>query len=96
MFIDLVLCKHEGVDKVYLFRAPAFSYVGDDVIVETERGEQPAKVVETYSIDTDSKAYRFIVEAAGAYEPLKRVLKEVSYRTLKYEEEEHERADSEE
>ena len=97
-YIDLVLCKHSESGKLFLFEAPPFSYLakGDEVIVETRHGETSATVRMSYTVEAESKAYDFIVEAAGATHPLKRVLKECQYKELIYKEEENGNADKDE
>lgn len=89
-YIDLVLCRHAESGKPFLFRAPFCSGVekGDNVIVETKRGESPAEVIAVQRTSVGDKEYSFAVLAAGATEPLKRVKKIVTYTTLVYEGEE--------
>lgn len=90
-YIDLVICKHANSDHPYIFKAPAWSYLkkGDDVIVETKRGEQPAKVERVYTVDTtDSDEFEFILMASGVTTPLRKVLKKIEYKEFEYDDEE--------
>ena len=89
MYIDLVLCKHEGDARYFLFQAPKFSYLqaGQLVIVDTRRGEQEATVVNVLTVERDSREYKFIFDMCKVSEPLRRVLKEVAYKELVYGEE---------
>ena len=89
-YIDLVACKHANNDKVFLFRAPRFSYLnkGDMVIVETKNGESEATVEASRTVDLhDNDFVEFICCLSGAELPLKRVLKKVTYREFDYMEE---------
>lgn len=90
MYLDLVLCKHPNCEKKYLFRAPSYSNleVGDEVVVETKKGEQPATVLAQLHVDNASREYKFITEFVEAKEPLKRVLKILKYYEIGYEDEE--------
>lgn len=87
-YIDLVVCKHEGCDKAFLFIAPAFSYLseGTRVIVATKYGEKEAIVQASASVRKDSTEFATITAAAGAYEPLQRVLYKVRRDALEYKE----------
>lgn len=91
MYIDLVSCKHSKNGNVFLFQAPAWSHLkkGDDVIVDTIRGEHPAFVVDAITVDIDSDTFNFIVDSMEATLPLKRVLKKFDYKTFEYEEDEN-------
>lgn len=92
MYIDLVLAQHESSEKPYLFKAPGFSYLeaGDEIICETKKGKNKAVVKSCITINTDieAKAYKMILEAAGAIEPLKKVLSKVEYKDFTYTEDE--------
>ena len=73
---DLILCNHMPNGKNYLFTAP-FNYlsVGDKVIVDTINGEKIARVKGILTVsNNDDPKIRFVMEAAGAKMPLKRVL----------------------
>ena len=89
MYIDIVLCRHPYGSKTFLFQAPAWSGLtqGDDVIVDTINGTQPAQVAHVYTVEQDSKIEDFVICASGAYKPLKRILKRVIYRDFDYPEE---------
>lgn len=96
MYIDLVLCKVEGETKAELFQAPRFSHLkaGDDVLVDTAYGEKHAKVINSMSVDPEYEEHRFILDATGATEPLKRVLSQIRYKAFTYEEENDEKPDN--
>lgn len=92
-YIDLVLCKHDGHEKFFLFCAPAFSGLkkGDRVIVETIKGESEATVERSYTISKErDDEFEFILVASGAYLPLRKVLKKIEYIEFEYEEESNE------
>lgn len=86
-YVDLVTCKQEH--GIWLFYAPAFSYLheGQELVVDTQCGEQPATVISAYTVEKDSDLYNFIIKATGATLPLKKVLSKVNYKKLEYEEE---------
>ena len=88
-FIVLVICKHTGSSSHYLFQAPANSFLkdGEKVFVETQHGIRQAVVVDTYSCELDGMTYNFVVKAAGAKTPLKRVIGRMKIEKLKYPEE---------
>lgn len=94
MYLDICLCKHKASPKYFLFRAPAFSYLqkGELVIVETRNGEQEAEIVNSITLDSESKELAFIMKwlkcSCKSHE-LKRVLKRVAYRDLIYKDEEN-------
>ena len=74
--LDLVLCKHPNDNRVFLFRAPMNSGLqeGDDVICDTRRGENPAKVIQVCTVSENSSIYEMIKAATGAHGELKRIL----------------------
>lgn len=86
-YIDLVLCKHPLHDKKYLFIAPPFSHLpnGSHVIVETKNGEQLAIVCQSITVEKPSSDFDFAIEATGAKLPLARVLKEIKYIDICYD-----------
>lgn len=91
MYIDLVLAQHESSEKPYLFKAPGFCHLeaGDEIICETKKGKNKAVVKSCITINTnlEEKAYEMILAAAGATEPLKKVLSKVEYKDFTYTEE---------
>ena len=90
-YIDLVACKHPNDNRAYLFKAPQFSHLekGDKVIVETKNGEKEVEVITTYTIgDNEDDLWSMFIALSGAEIPLKRVLRKITYREYKYEEEE--------
>ena len=90
-YIELVVCKHPNSQFKFLFYAPAWTGLktGDEVIVDTKHGEQPATVLTKTIVEKDSELYNFILESMSATLPLKRVLKKVIYVEMNYEEDEN-------
>lgn len=89
-YIDLVLCKHENCDRLFLFQAPSWTReLGKNsvVIVDTQNGEQIAQVMEKITVDAYSDEFEFIIKASGAYLPLRKVLSIIEYKPLYYDEE---------
>ena len=89
-YIDLVICKHGNNPNAFIFQAPEWSALktGDKVIVENKKGESEATVERVYTVNTkDREEFEFIMMASGATLPLKKVLKKVTYRDFKYENE---------
>lgn len=90
MYIDLVLVKHDGISKQYLFKACGWSglKVGDGVIVETGRGEQVGEVLAICTLDpnNDPDMVSILCKSTGATLPLKRVLKKIIYKEIPYDE----------
>ena len=85
---DLVVCKFEGNNRPYLFRATPWSgiNVGDEVLVDTRKGKAHATVLGRELFEVGSDRHQFIIEAAGATLPLKRVLGVYKYTELNYKE----------
>lgn len=88
MYVDLVLCKFEGTPKKYLFKAPFASYIskGDEVVVETKKGEQRATVVAVCSTEEGGEAFDCLVQVTGATLPLKKVVAKMFYQKIDYKE----------
>lgn len=88
MLIDLVLCRHKGTNKPYLFQAPFCSGIlkGDTVVVETAQGEDEVSVLAVDCEEVSGTKYDFMLMCAGAVHPLKRVVKKVTYQEMIYEE----------
>ena len=59
--------------------------VGERVVVETKKGEQTAVVLAKTTTYTEEDDYKMILTASGAHEPLRRILRRVVERELKYE-----------
>lgn len=94
-YIDLVLCKHPSEnkhckEKSYLFQAPNWSHLKpfEDVIVDTRKGEQPAKVINSITVKKDSDEFKFIVGMAGATLPLRKVKSRVVRVEMEFMDEE--------
>lgn len=87
-YIDLVIAKHDGNDKKFLFVAPAFSHLkkADDIVCETEKGASRATVIASVTVRRNGSEYEFIKDLTGAYEPLKKVMAKVTYIEFEWEE----------
>ena len=92
-FFDFVLCKHDGCDKPFLFRAPKFSNLeyGDRVIVETKNGEAIASVIACESFaDSETKTIDLIMKASQANDHVCKVLARIVPYEYREEESENE------
>lgn len=91
-YIDIVAVRliEDKSGKLYLFCAPRFSHIrkGDEVIVETVRGESRAEAVASVTMSPDSDMWDIILQGYGETTPLNKVKKLVSYYTVKYDDEE--------
>lgn len=75
-YITLCVCQHKDSDKLYLFKAPTFTEIkdGTKVIVDTNLGEQEAIVVSSCTVAKESKEFETMMNLAGAYGELKKVV----------------------
>ena len=92
-YFDFVLIKHDGCDKNYLFRAPAFSHLkkGDMVTVDTKNGEKMVTVVSSVCVKkTDMETIDFIMNATGAGDDVRKVVSKIQFDDFEYEEDDHE------
>ena len=90
-YIDAVLVKHPSCDKLFLFQAPAFSYLneGNNVICETKVSpEAEGEVVAIRTVEKNSAELQFIAKCSGATLPLNKIKAIVRVSELKYEDEE--------
>lgn len=89
-FVKLVAVKFAFPKngKNYLFVAPflADMNAGDEVIVDTAKGEQRATVVSFTDVRDGGDEYKFIISAMGATIPLKKVLARLTMYRYMYEE----------
>ena len=89
-FITLVLATHSmtGEGTVYLFQSPLEATLekGDEIKVQTKRGIASAWVIDTIVVRAGEKAYKFILKATKAYEPLQKVISRVKYEIFHYDE----------
>lgn len=89
MNYDLVLVEHPKSEQLYLFKAPAFTLKkGDNVIVDTIRGEQEAIVKDVLvDVKEESGVYQFI-KNVNQGRTIKKVLSFVytEQRPLNYDE----------
>ena len=88
--IGLALCRHNNSGQGYLFQMPKYENLkeGDRVIVDTQKGEQEAVIVESATVCEDDSEIQMIIKAAGATLPLRRVLRKIVYKEFEYEEDE--------
>ena len=95
MYVDLVVVRHSGTDtSPYIFMAPKFSDLreGDMVEVETCKGKTTGTVLESCTVDNESKEYKCFVLMAKM-KPFKKVLRVLKAKDLIYEEDENEHND---
>ncbi len=71
----IVFVKHNGCDKIFLFAVPSWNTIkkGTNVLVETMYGNKEAVCV-TESFFCDPHTVDCIIQATGAYTPLKNVI----------------------
>lgn len=89
-YIDLVLCKHPSLDRLVLFKAPAFTSLkeGDRVMVEGGiLGHTDVEVVKSLTIDENSEQMEFILTAIDLVIPVRKVLSKLTFEDLAWEEE---------
>lgn len=87
MLIDLVLVKHNGASRNYLFRAPSNSgiEVGEDLMLRTRIGLSTGQAKKVCpSVDDETDIYKFILACAGATHPLSKVASRVIEEPLDY------------
>lgn len=89
-YVVLVVCKHTGSSNRYLFRAPSTTWLKENekVFVETIHGIRQAVVINTFTCEEGGTTFNFIVEAAGAKLPLKRVIGRMKLEKFDYPDEE--------
>ena len=88
MYRGLALVEYDKCSRKYLFEMPEMARIekGDEVVVDTVNGEKRARVVSTVSyINDDSEEFKMIGELAGGTNPLRRIIKKVTYNELRYE-----------
>lgn len=90
-YVTLVVCKHDGDNRNFLFYAPAFTDFksGDRVLVDTCNGEQLATVITSCTAESGSdveNAIRMICDAEN--KKLKKVIGKFFFRKFEYEEDE--------
>lgn len=92
-FITLLLIRHGGDKKLYLFEAPPFEHIvpGDIVMLDTQRGPQLGVVKGIVaSCHKDADAIPALMMATGATAPLRRALGRVTMEKFTYPDEEKE------
>ncbi len=85
-YIDLVLVDTIVVGEVLCY-APGFSYLkkGDDVLYGIDGS---GSVTSVLTVGVKSEVYDFVVNAAGAHEPLPKITSKVVYEAFSYDEQE--------
>ena len=85
-YIDLVLVDTIVFSEV-LCCAPGFSSLkeGDDVLFGNDGN---GRVTSVLTVGVKSEVYDFVVNAAGAHEPLPKITSKVVYEALSYDEQE--------
>ena len=95
-YIDLVICKAYRESKPQIYQAPPWSGLkaGDEVIVESVKGESHAVVDRAINVDsTDTRELDFIMTLGGE-KKLKKILKKVEYKVYEYEEDDNGRVNN--
>ena len=88
-YIDLVAVTHHEGERPFLFQAPAWTYAlkpGTEVVVDTVKGMQKGRVVDSITVGVGGEHYDFIVKAMNATLPLKKVVGVLNYTEIKYPE----------
>lgn len=96
-YIDAVLVKHPSCDRLFLFQAPAFSYLteGCKVLCETKYSpESEGEVVAIRTVEKNSAELQFIAKCSGATLPLSKIKAIVRISKLTYEDEPEEKTES--
>lgn len=95
--MKLVIVKHENCGQKYLFALPddEYVYAGDKVIVKTKNGNESVAtcLCDSYKVDESNAAYKDILNAMGAKEPLSRVVGK--YYESRFKEDKSENEDKE-
>jgi len=92
-YIEAVLAKPDGSDKICLFGAPRGTYLrkGDRITIEPKNGEIMATVVASKPYwDIKSENFGMLMAATEATFPLRRVLSKIQVVDIEYGEEEKE------
>ncbi len=89
-YVDVVVCKHDGDNKPYLFEAPAWSGLenADKVLVDTCNGERSAVVQSVCTIRPGTEAWVCLLMAARATQPLRKVIGKIQLVKFDYSEDE--------
>lgn len=70
---DAVLVSFPKTDKVYLFKAPAYSYIAEGDLLELENSDDGNAVKCITIYDNDGDEFDTLLKATGAMEPLAKV-----------------------
>ena len=89
--MDIAICvlDEDKTKKPYIFQAPDYEISdGDNVVVETSRGQKYAKVIHRLMhVSGDSREVKALRLVTGINEPFKRVLSKITFNELEYEDE---------
>ena len=87
-YVQFVVCQHTGEGRKYLFYAPAFSNIkkGDEVLVDTQFGEQRVTVVAVCSTSNDEVEKTLRVLTGAEDKPIKRVIGKYYFKEFDYDE----------
>lgn len=85
--IDLVCVEFSKGGKRYLYQAPMYSRLKAGDLVWCEGTKDMGTVVDSLGVYHEDEEYRFMLTAAGATEPLKKIVKAALAKEFKYEEE---------
>ncbi len=90
-YLQFVVCQHTGNSKKYLFYSPAYSYIniGDEVLVDTQLGEQRATVLAVCNTSSDDVERTLRVLAGAEKKPIKRVIGKYNFSKFDYSEDEN-------
>lgn len=88
---QFVVCQHNGDSKKYLFYAPAFSNIkkGDEVLVDTQYGEERATVLAVCNSSSDDVERALRVLTGAEDKPIKRVIGKYCFVKFDYSEDEN-------
>lgn len=90
-YVQFVVCQHTGNSKKYLFYSPAFSNIekGDEVLVDTQYGEERATVLAVCNSSSDDveRVLRVLTGTEG--KSIKRIIGKYNLIKFDYSEDEN-------
>ena len=90
-YVQFVVCQHTGNSKKYLFYSPAFSNIekGDEVLVDTQYGEERATVLAVCNSSSDDveRVLRVLTGTEG--KSIKRIIGKYNLLKFDYSEDEN-------
>ena len=87
VYRDYVLVKFCTSDKMYLYQAPGFSFLTTGDIVKVGGHNDGVVVMKETRADDDPYLER-LIKAAGAKQPLSKIIARVDYKAFEYDDEE--------